>query len=432
MVGIAFATIGTVDPPRVLRRHVAAAVVGNALEFYDFTTYAYFAVQIGQTFFPSHSAFVSLMASLATFGVGFVGRPVGAIIIGAYGDRVGRKPAMLLSFALMGIAITGLALTPSFAAIGVAAPLIVLGMRLLQGFALGGEVGPTTAFLLEAAPRDRRGFYGTLQYASQGMSTLLGGLVGVALSSALSAQQLQAYGWRVAFLFGAIILPVGLIIRRSLPETLHASEDAGVGTADHTAGEHTRTIVLGFAMLASTTVAFYVLAYLTTYASQTLHMHANVSFAATAAFGIANIVFSPLAGALSDRVGRKPVMIWSRALFIVAGVPAFVLLAHNRDVTTLLAVAFGLGALSQSASPSIVALTEALPKAIRSASLAIIYATAISLFGGTTQLAVTGLLHVGGDILTPAYYLTVANVMGLLAMAMMRETAPVVVDRKSA
>ena len=198
-------------------RQVTAAVVGNALEFYDFTTYAYFAVQIGHAFFPGRSAFESLMLSLATFGAGFFSRPVGAIVIGSLADRVGRRPAMLLSFGLMGLAILGLALTPSYRQIGLAAPLLALSFRLLQGFALGGEVGPTTAFLIESAPPGRRGLYGAWQGASQGVATLFGGLIGVGLSTHLNAHDLDAWGWRIAFLIGALVLPLGLIIRRNLP-----------------------------------------------------------------------------------------------------------------------------------------------------------------------------------------------------------------------
>ena len=156
-------------------RQIGAVVVGNALEFYDFLTFAYFAVYIGQAFFPAHNPTSSLLMSLGTFGAGFVTRPIGALVIGAMGDRIGRKPAMMLSFAVMGFSILGLALTPPFARIGVAAPILVLVFRLIQGFALGGEVGPTTAYLIEAAPAGRRGLYGSLQYASQNVATLVAG-----------------------------------------------------------------------------------------------------------------------------------------------------------------------------------------------------------------------------------------------------------------
>ena len=417
----------SVEQPKILHRHVAAAVIGNTVEFYDFSTYAFFATQIGQTFFPSHSAIASLLASLLVFGVGFVGRPIGAVVIGRYGDRAGRRPAMLLSFALMGVALIGLALTPSFRTIGIAAPIIVTLLRVVQGFALGGDVGPTTAFLVEAAPSAHRGFYASLQYASQGMSALLSGLVGFTLARTLDAAALQSYGWRIAFLLGAVILPIGFVIRRTLPETLHHEEDPDE-TAD-AVRDVRRTAILGFAMLASATIAYYSLSYMTTYASQMLHMPTDVSFAATIFFGLSNVLFAPLGGWLSDRVGRKPVMVGSRIVFAIVGIPAFMLLLHNRDPVTLFVVAFVLGALSQLASPQIAALAEALPKSMRSASLSIIYAVAIALFGGSVQFVVTGLIHITGNLLVPAYYLTLGNIAGIVSMGMFKETAPIVRGR---
>ena len=189
-------------------------MIGNALEFYDFTTYAFFAREIGAAFFPVHSQFMRLILALATFGAGFILRPIGSVLIGRYGDRHGRKPAMLFSFALMGGAILALALTPSYARIGVVAPILVLVWRLAQGFALGGEVGPTTAFLVEASPAARRGLYSAWQGASQNLATIAGGLVGVALAAMAGAAGLQAWGWRAAFLLGALVLPFGLWLRR--------------------------------------------------------------------------------------------------------------------------------------------------------------------------------------------------------------------------
>jgi len=412
-----------VTPP--LKRHVAAVVIGNALEFYDFTTYAYFATQIGRTFFPSQSPFVSLMASLAAFGIGFAARPVGAIVFGSYGDRVGRKPAMLLCFTLMGAAILLLALTPSYASIGIAAPALVVVARLLQGLAVGGDVGPTTAYLFEAAPEHRRGFYAALQYSSQGMSTLAGGIVGVTLSSVLDAQALTDYGWRIAFLLGAVILPVGFFIRRALPETFHEAERAQAVSSPIP----WRIIVLGFFMLGSTTIGFYVIAYMTTFAGTVLHMKTNVSFGATLVFGAANIVFSTLAGILSDRYGRKPLMVWPRVLFCVLILPLFYLIIQNHDAVTLLGAMFLLGALGQMAVVGFVTMSEVLPKHMRSASLAITYATAISIFGGTTQLNITWLIHHTGNPMMPAYYLFAATLVGIVAMVLMPETAPVILKR---
>src|SRR5580765_2979053 len=183
---------------RMPLRHVMAVFVGNGLEFYDFLTFSYFAVYISRTFYPSGSPSTALLATLATFGAGFLTRPVGAIVIGRMGDRRGRKPAMIFSFTLMGIAIVGLALTPSYARIGPIAPALVLMFRLVQGFALGGEVGPTTAFMAEAAPPNRRGLYLSMQYATQDLAVLMAGLVGTTLAAHLTELQLQHWGWRLA------------------------------------------------------------------------------------------------------------------------------------------------------------------------------------------------------------------------------------------
>lgn len=417
----------SVAPP--LKRHVLAVIVGNALEFYDFTCYSYFAAQIGNTFFPSKTPLFSLLASLAAFGIGFAGRPVGGILIGAYGDRKGRRPAMLFSFALMGVAILAFVFMPSYAAIGIAAPIAVVVIRFIQGIAVGGDVGPTTAFLLEAAPESRRGFYTALQYSSQGVATLCAGAAGFTLSKLMGPQDLQDYGWRIAFALGAVIIPFAMLIRRSLPETLHEGE---ASSAPFVAGpRHWRTIVLGFFMLGSATIGFYIVAYLTTYAQKFLHMKADVSFAATLVFGLSNMIFSTLAGILSDRFGRKPLMVIPRALFLIAIYPAFWLIARERDALTLLGAAFVLGALGQMAVTGFVALSEALPKEVRSASLATIYATAITIFGGSAQFNVTWLIGTTGDIMMPAYYLLVATAFGLVAMAMMDETAPVKLLRRS-
>jgi len=211
-------------PPAITRGQITAAVIGNALEFYDFTVYTVFAVDIGKAFFPTHDPFGSLMLSLATFGVGFITRPIGALVIGALADRVGRRPAMLLTFALMGVAIIGLASTPGYASIGIAAPILAVLFRMVQGFALGGELGPVMAFLIEASPPGRRGYVGSWQSASQSIASLVGGAVGALLAWKLSQHNVELYGWRVAFWVGALVLPFGLLIRRALPETLHHHE----------------------------------------------------------------------------------------------------------------------------------------------------------------------------------------------------------------
>src|SRR5471032_3368517 len=190
---------------RVPTRVVAATVAGNALEFFDFVTYSFFAVQIGQTFFPSSNEFASLLASVGVFGVGFVFRPLGGILIGAYADRAGRRPAMLLTIVLITVGTMGLALTPSYASIGLAAPVIVVLCRLVQGLALGGEVGPSSAFLIESVPPLQRGLYASWQLASQGVATLVAGALGIVMISTLTPAELQAWGWRVPFAAGLLL-----------------------------------------------------------------------------------------------------------------------------------------------------------------------------------------------------------------------------------
>ncbi len=410
----------------VLKRHIAACIVGNALEFYDFTTYSFFAVQIGHALFPGRDPFFNLMLSLAGFGAGFISRPLGGIVIGAYGDRVGRKPAMILSFTLMGLGILGLALVPSYAAIGLAAPVLAVLCRLLQGFALGGDVGPTTAYLIEAAPPERRGFYSSLQFASQGIAVGVGGLVGTVLASTLDIASLESWGWRLAFLLGAAVLPFGLYVRRTLPETFEPKVAAAAGTTWREWKRHARVIVLGFLMLASATIATYTLLNMTPYAQAFLHMRVNLTFAATLVVGAGNFLFSFPAGALSDKVGRRPVMIWPRVALLIVTWPLFVMLAAHRDATWLFGATIVITALNAlSSAAGFAALAEALPKELRSGALAVIYAVAISVFGGTTQLIETWLIHASGSVLAPAWYLMGATLVGAMALAMMKETAPV-------
>src|ERR1017187_2709879 len=204
--------------------HVAAATIGNSLEFYDFLTYAFFSIQIGHAFFPAQSAFGSLMLSLATFGAGFVTRPIGAFVIGNYSDRAGRRPAMMLCFMLIGFAIVGMALIPTYAQIGIAAPILAVIARMVQGFSLGGEIGSNTAFLLEAAPLEKRALVVSWQNASQLIALVVGGTVGAILTFIRPPNVLDADGWRMSFLLGSVAVPFGLWLRTNLPETLHVPE----------------------------------------------------------------------------------------------------------------------------------------------------------------------------------------------------------------
>ncbi len=413
---------------RVPAGHVAAVVAGNALEFYDFLTYAFFAVYIGRAFFPSSDPSSSLLASLGTFGVGFVMRPIGGIVIGRMGDRLGRKPAMVFTFSLMGFAIIGLALTPPHSMIGVAAPALAILFRMMQGFALGGEVGPSTAFLLEAAPPERRGFYTAFQTWSQHLSILAAGLVGYLLSSTLNERQLQTFGWRIAFLAGAVIVPFGIMVRRNLPETLHPAD--GGPRVHIPLRPYLGLAFVGVMLLASATIGTYVIGYMTTFAIATLHMPTNVAFAATIVVGVSGLLFVLPGGALSDRIGRKTMMLVPGALLLLAIFPVFSMIVHRRTTATLLlGTAILSSLLAFYGCPIIIWLTESFPAAIRSGGLGIIYAFSIATFGGTTQYAVTWLIKVTKNPLVPAWYWTAALVIGLAGISLAQESAPYKVSR---
>jgi len=419
------ATSVTADHPPITGRQVTAAVMGNALEFYDFTTYTIFAVDIGKAFFPSHSAFASLMASLGTFGAGFLTRPVGALVIGAIADRIGRRPAMLLSFGLMGLAILGLSLTPSFAQIGLAAPIIVVILRLIQGFALGGEVGPATAFLIEAAPLNKRGLLGSWQSASQSVSSLIGGAVGAIMAATLAPHLLETYGWRAAFLIGAAVLPFGLIIRRSLPETLHRPDAAETDANDGGLLAHAPILAFGLASILCFTTSTYVRLYMTTYATTTLHMQAAAAYGASVVNGAAGVVFTMLGGWLSDKYGRKPLMIIPLVAYLIVIYPAFWLMVRNHDAVTLWTATGLISALgSMSTGAALIVLAEGLRKGLRSTGMGTVYAVAVALFGGVTQPLIAWVIHVTGNAMAPAFYLMITTVVGIAAMVLVRETAP--------
>jgi MFS family permease len=407
--------------PKVTRPQLAAVVAGNALEFYDFLIFGFFAVQIGQTFFPAKDSTGSLLLTLATFGVGFLTRPLGGLLIGPLGDRIGRKPAMLFSFGLMGLSIAGLALTPSYASIGVAAPILVVLFRLLQGFALGGEVGPSTAFLLEAAPVEKRGLYVSYQLATQQMAILVSGLVGSALSSMLTPEHLSSWGWRVAMLLGVSVVPFALIIRRRLPETFH--RPAGVKMSLTRAQKV--VVFLTVLMAAGMTIGTYTMNYLNVYANHTLGMPAAQTFGAVALYGLCGVIFNPIGGRLSDRIGRKPVMMIAFGLLCVLGLPCFLMMAHLRTPLSLYgAVLVMAPLLALGSTATVTFLAESLPPQIRSGGIGIIYAVAITVFGGSASFIVAWLTAATGSLLAPAWYMGAALAIGVGAMIGVRETAP--------
>lgn len=406
--------------PALPLHQIAAVAAGNALEFYNFLTFSFLSVQIGHAFFPGKSEDIKLLSALIVFGAGFLTRPLGAFVIGRWGDRVGRKPAMFLSFTLMGVAIVGLALTPSYARIGWAAPILFLCFRLLQGFALGGEVGPTTAYLLEIAPPLKRGLYVSLQFVTQDFAVLVAGLITFALSRLLDPATFDVWGWRIAFLLGATVIPFALVIRSQLPET---HTPAATTRADWRG--IARLAFLGLVMLASVTITNYVLDYMTTFAENTLHLAASIALGATVMTGLGGLVCDLAAGVLSDRVGRRPVMLASGIVYMLAVLPVFYAIVELKSVAALL-IGTGLLAAMQGlyGSPIIIGLAEGLPQQMRSGALALIYAVAISSVGGITQPVTKALIDWSGSPFAPAGFMAAALLCAVVAMLFVRETAP--------
>ncbi|MGN6376718.1 MAG: MFS transporter [Sphingomonas sp.] len=413
------ATTTTAGGTGLSKRQIAAVVAGNGLEFYDFLTYSFFAAQIGEALFPG-SGDARLLLSLATFGVGFVTRPLGGVVIGRIADRKGRRPAMILSFALMGVAIVGLALTPSYAAVGMAAPVLAVLFRMLQGFALGGEVGPNTAFLVEAAPPHRRGLYVSLQYATQDSAVLASGTVGLILSSLLSETALVAWGWRAAFLLGALIVPFGLAMRRTLAETLTPEADlVETGTGERSV---LLIAVAGLLLLMGGTIANYALDYMTTFAQNSLHMRVDTAFGATVVLGVTSVAFDLVSGWLADRYGRKRVVLVPWLLLFLLAIPSFLVIVHFRTATALFTMTALLSILiALSMCPALTLFTESLPARVRAGAMGTVYALSIAIFGGSAQFVEQLLIRWSGNPMAPAFYMTAALAFGVIGILILKE-----------
>jgi MFS family permease len=415
-VAIAHATIS--------KKSVVAAVAGNALEFYDFVIYAYFAIYIGKAFFPVSGEYGSLMAAAATFGVGFLARPLGGVLIGTFADKAGRKPAMILTAALITLGTLGVAITPSYEAIGIAAPIFVVFCRLLQGLALGGELGPATSLLIEAAPPGRRGFYASWQVASQGLAVAVGGMLGVALSLSLSTEQLATWGWRIPFLLSLVLIPLVVYMRKSLPETHERTDErSGSAIVGEVLRNHKKILILGMMLFASIAVASQIGNYMVSYAVQVLKLPAAVAQSSVLIGGIVTFAFSLIGGHLSDRYGRRLTNIFPRVALALVIVPLFLWLTGSPSLVTLLTVNAVLAALTAMfGAAGIVQVPELLPIAVRSTGLSITYAIGAAIFGGSTQFIVTWLIAATGSPMAPAWYLVGISLVSLVAMRMLPES----------
>ncbi len=400
---------------------VAAAVVGNALEWYDFIIFGFLTVVIARLFFPADSQYASLLLTTATFGVGFFMRPVGGILLGVYADHKGRKSALLLIIVLMTIAIAMIGFAPTYAAIGVGAPLIIVLARLLQGLATGGEFASATSFLVETAPANRRGFYGSWQMVGQGLAVLIGALLGALITRTLTPQALDSWGWRIPFLLGLIIGPIGLFIRRHLQETeafVEARQAASIRQGfGATFAAHAKQVLVCMGVVTSGTISFYViLLYMPTFARVQLHLPLDQAFLAQAISLACMIVITPLSGLLSDLIGRKPIMIAALSLYFVLVYPLFSWLHDNPSFGSLATVQIVLCCLlGVFFGPISTAVAEQFMTRSRSTALGIAYNLAVMIFGGFAQFFVTWLIEATGSPLAPSFYVMFGAAIGVVA-----------------
>ncbi|WP_213300738.1 MFS transporter [Paraburkholderia sacchari] len=402
---------------------IFAATIGNALEFFDFTVYSFFALTIGKLFFPTMSSYGQLLASVATFGVGFVMRPLGGVVIGAYADRAGRKPAMTLTIFMMALGCALIGLAPTYAQIGVAAPIIIVFARLLQGFSAGGEVGASTTLLIEAGTPANRGLLGSYQFASQGLGVSFGALMAGLLTMFLHPDALLAWGWRVPFLMGVAIAPLGMWIRRRLEEQGSPAARAVRMPVVTVLRDHWRRALLGTLLtMGSTVIAYVVTFYMPTYAIHELKVPAPTALLAGLVSGVVTFVVGPLAGLLSDRISRRALVFWPRLAVVVLIWPAFQWLSSGPDAARLLITVGGLSVLlALQAAPAITMLPEMFPRAVRATGMAIVYSVGVAIFGGFAQAIATWLIKLTGDLHAPAWYVMVCVALSCLTLPFIRD-----------
>ncbi|WP_338926401.1 MFS transporter [Mycetohabitans endofungorum] len=410
--------------PKVWRA-VAAASIGNALEWFDLVAYGFFAVVISRQFFPAGNDTISLLLTLGTFGVSFFMRPLGAIVLGAYADRAGRRAALSLSILLMMVGTLIIAVLPTYATIGLAAPLILVIARLLQGFSAGGEFGSATAFLAEHMPQ-RRGFLSSWQVASQGLTTLLAASFGVVLNGNLSPAQMDAWGWRIPFFFGLLIGPVAWYIRKRVDETPEfvAAETSSKTTLtpvrDTLATQKERLLIaIGVVILA--TVSTYVVLFMPTFAVKQLGLPASASFAAILLTGMIQLVVSPLVGHWSDRHGRTGIMLASAIAILVLIYPAFAMLVSHPTLATLLVVQIIFGFLMSGYFATLPGLlSEIFPVSTRTTGLSLSYNIAVTIFGGFAPFIISWLIASTGTKVAPGFYMIFAAAISIVALFAVR------------
>jgi MHS family proline/betaine transporter-like MFS transporter len=402
------------------RRIVISSSIGNALEWYDFLVYGFFASVIGKLFFPADDEWVSLLFAVGSFGVSFITRPVGAIVLGLYADKKGRKAALTLSILLMIVGTLAIALMPSYQQIGIVAPIAILLARLVQGFAVGGEFGSATAFMVEHSTRGR-GYYASWQFASQGLAAILASGFGALLTASLSPAELEGWGWRLPFVFGLLVGPVGFYIRRHLDETPEfvAEQKKTTPAPEASFKSQWTNLLLAVGVVAQSTVSVYVLQlYMPTYAVKQLHLPAAQSFGVVVLNGGLQFLLSPVMGALSDRIGRIRIMLTTSVLMMLLIYPMFAVLRAHPTIGALLVLQAVSGIFKAAYSGPMPALmSEIFPTRVRSTGLSLGYSLGVTLFGGFAPFIVTWLIHTTGDTLAPSYYVLTAAVVSGVSLA---------------
>jgi MHS family proline/betaine transporter-like MFS transporter len=416
-LGASKISISSTSPLRV----IAAASIGNALEWFDLLVYGYFTLTISRLFFPSSDQTVSLMLGFGTFGASYLVRPLGALVIGAYADKAGRKASLMVSVFLMTIGTLLMAIVPTYAIVGSIAPATILIARLIQGFSVGGEFGGSTSFLVEHGG-GRKGFFASFQWAGQGLAAVLASLFGVGLSTLLTPDQVNAWGWRVPYFFGLLIGPVGFYIRRHADETPEflAAKPTPTPVRELILEQWDRVLLaIGIAIVSNS--SNYLILYMPTFAVTQLNLPASSGFIATLAGGVILTIGSPVIGHWSDLIGRTRIMLVAAALFLVSAYPAFLLVTRHASLPMLIGVVCWLSLLKTTYSAVLPALmAELFPTQTRCTGMALSYNLSVPIFGGFAPLISTGLIQLTGNSIAPSFYLMATALASFCVLLLVR------------
>jgi MFS transporter, MHS family, citrate/tricarballylate:H+ symporter len=396
---------------------------GNFLEMFDFFLFGFYASHIANAFFPASSEYASLLLTFMTFGAGFLMRPLGAIFLGAYVDRVGRRLGLIVTLSIMAMGTILIAFVPTYATIGLLAPLVVLIGRLLQGFSAGVELGGVSVYLSEMATPNNKGFYVSWQSGSQQVAIVVAALIGYVLNKMLTPAEIGEWGWRIPFFIGCLIVPFIFAIRRSLEETqafLARAHRPGVSEVFRSIAANWQIVLAGMLLVVMTTVSFYLITvYTPTFGKNVLKLPEIDGLIVTLCVGVSNLFWLPVMGAVSDRIGRRPVLVTFTVLTILTAYPALLWLVAEPTFGKMLIVELWLSFLYGSYNGAmVVALTEIVPASVRTAGFSLAYSLATALFGGFTPAVSTALIEFTKDKAAPGLWMTFAAICGLAATFM--------------